>query len=145
MTPKIKDRGRRPSKLPVPYVGAEYPSFSFRHMTANKSYTFEYFNDTREAKEASYSFLSKLIESSRHKISELLLWDKKRGFETIPHNRFRNKIFVEGLALPDDAKLHVLRFGGNQDYRIICFKQPNALGLFHIVLFDFDHSTYDHG
>lgn len=126
-------------------AGKEYPAFSFRYMTTNKHYNLEYFNnDERQAREASHFLISKLIEISKYKISELLFWDKKRGFETIPHSQFRKEIFVDDIALPDDNKLYVLRFG-NQKYRMICFKQPDANGLFHIVLLDFDHSAYEHG
>jgi hypothetical protein len=121
----------------------EYPTFSFRYLTTNKNYNLEYFNDMHKAREASYFLIFKLTESSQHKISELLSWNKKRGFETIPHGRFRHKILVEGFALPDDAKLHILRFG-NQDYRVIFFKQPDISNLFHVVMLDFNHSAYDH-
>jgi hypothetical protein len=126
-------------------AGKEYPAFSFRYMTTNKDYNFQHFkNDTHNAMEASHFLVSKLMEVSQHNILELLSWGKERGFETIPHVQIRKEIFVDGIALPDDDKLYILRFG-HQDYRMICFKQPDANGLFHIVLLDFDHSAYAHG
>jgi hypothetical protein len=141
---KIKKQGSQKSVMSAFIAREEFPAFSFQHLTTNKGYNFDYFSSANDAKDASYSLISKLIESSRHRITELLSWDKKRGFETIPYSRIRRKLSFNELEISDDSKLHVLRFGG-QEYRAICFKQPNALGVFHIVMLDFSHSAYDHG
>jgi hypothetical protein len=128
----------------LPSDAYDYPVFSFQHLTPNKTYTFEYFNDVRDAREAAHSLLEKLIESSSRKITELLTINKIQGFETIPHANFNNKLFIAGVPIPLDTKLYVMRFN-KQNARLICFKARNVPNLFYIVAFDFDHSIYDHG
>jgi hypothetical protein len=143
---KLKKTGTKSAHVlnkPIPFIGDKYPAFSFLHLATNKKYNLDYFKDDHDTKEAAHSLIRKLMELSQYKIVELLSWDKKRGLETIPHSRFRYKALVNGVALHDDTKLYVLRFG-QQNYRMICYKPPEAFGLFYIVMLDFDHSAYDH-
>jgi hypothetical protein len=122
----------------------EYPVFSFQHLTSNKTYSFAYFKNAADAKDAAHSLLEKLIELSSSKISELLGMRKARGFETIPQSRFNHKMSIAETPLPSDAKLYVLRFD-NQNFRLICFKAEDISNLFYIMAFDFDYSIYSHG
>lgn len=119
------------------------PIFSFRYLTNNKTYSFEYFNDTQGARKVAHSLLIKLIELSSQKISDLLMLNKTQGFELIVHSSFNHTLLIEGVPLRNDVKLYIMRFN-NQNSRIIFHKAPSAPNLFYIMAFDFDYSIYDH-
>jgi hypothetical protein len=144
-----KHKNSTPTKSKVHHAriygdSPEYPIFSFRYLTSNKNYSLAYFKKDGDGKGVAYALFEKLVESSSHKISELLCWNKERGFETVPHSHFYHRISIAARPLPHDTKLYVLRFN-NQNSRLVCFKDLEFPNLFYIVAFDFNYSLYSHG
>ena len=120
----------------------QYPAFSFRYLTTNRRYNFEYFQDNKNEESKMHSLLVKrLKEISEKPYSYWSGLGKVHGSEQIPYWRFR--IAPNGLALSKDDKLVVFRFC-QQNYRIIGIRLESCPTLF-IIGFDFDYSAYEHG
>lgn len=126
-----------------------YIMFSFRYLTSNKHYNFNYFDnkDIKRCNSAYESFLNLMQALCQTNISEVRMVNKTRGAETIACNQFNSSIqtFLKTLGFIEaSSKLIIIRFH-SQDYRLICKSDPTHNNLLYILAFDFDYSAYNHG
>lgn len=119
------------------------PVFSFAHVTSNKNYCFDFFNNNRdnlECRKALDELLALLSNSAWKELS-----GRRKaiagGFETLYFD-FLN-FQPQNIALKKDEKIFVFRFGKGDAYRLMGFKKECNCTLY-IIGYDFDHSAYDH-
>lgn len=123
-------------------------AFSFGCITTNKKYNFDYFGKKdRNNKWKAYSQLyDKILKLSEKNWSELLDAPKKSllGFECIPYGQIKfDTPKATYLNLSKDTNIYVFRFGSG-DFRLLGIKRDGC-PILHIIGFDFDFSSYDHG
>lgn len=123
----------------------QYPAFSFRYLTTNKTHNFDYFS-TSQAHEKSNA-LSELSKRILEITSQTWLYwgalGKKNGHETMQYSSLN----FTGYGLPekftDDEKVYIFQFN-NHSYRIIGVKLDYCPTIF-VIGFDFNFGAYDHG
>ena len=153
MSKKLKNQTRKVKingDVAIKSVGescAQYPTFSFFHLTTNKTYNFDFFgnNQKNESSKTHQNCLSRLIEISKKTWKEWLQESKKFGCETLDYSRIN--INPMGINLVNDEKIYIFRFktADNKDNgRILGFKKDKC-PIYYIIGFDFNLSAYDHG
>ena len=143
----VKSRVLQNKVNPVRLLCADqYPSFSFRYLTKNRSYNFGYFSDDRSRMLSCEGLICRMQELSTEPWVALLQKGKAVGIEMIDYSRL-NFSAPEEAKLNADSKVYVIRFDtyhGAKDGRIIGFKE-SPCSVLNIIGFDFDFSAYDHG
>ena len=122
----------------------QYPAFSFRYLTSNSTYNFDYFSTSQTVeKEKALAELSKRV--SEITCNTWLYWGsrgKKIGHESM---QYSNLNFTSS-SLPEDftkdQKVYIFQFS-NHSYRIIGVKLGYC-PMFYVIGFDFNFSAYDH-
>ena len=120
----------------------EYPVFSFRYLTTNKNYTLDCFAKAQKnerGRTANELFL-KLLFISNNSWKNLGLSDKYTSYETIQYVQLNFQ--PNELIIKPDEKIHIFRFGHDNNSRLICYKKNTTL---FIIGYDFNFSAYDHG
>ena len=123
----------------------QYPTFSFRHLTANSKYNFGYFNASQSAKmkEAKHSLYDRIEALTRQEWKYWGSLGKANGYETIEFSRL--KLAPIDLKITKDNKIYIFRFEiGKKSARIIGYKKGSC-PIIHVIGYDFDFSAYDHG
>lgn len=120
----------------------QIPHVSFRYLTSNSSYNFNYFSNKNNALEAKAELYDRIESITK---DTWLHWNglpkDRGGIETI--NSGQIKWSPNGYSLTNDQKLIIFRFNSN-NYRIIGFKDGQC-PTFYIIGFDFNYSAYNHG
>lgn len=123
-------------------------SFSFKYLTDNKSFNFEYFgSDMRNRHDAYEALCKRLQELSDYGIEKLMNMQKKQGCESIPYSDFYDSfksVLNKVEVVSKDSKLWIFRFSSG-NYRIIAKSNVLDGNILYIIGFDFDYSAYDHG
>lgn len=119
---------------------------SFKHVTTNKNYNFEYFKktdarknlDARKALDKLFSEITNIewIESIRR--------GKYRfgGCEKLPKYQIAN-IIIPNMKVTDDTPIYIFRFGNQDEYRA-CGIKGEGCHVLYIVAYDFNFSLYRH-
>ena len=122
-----------------------FPTFSFRYMTKNKRYNFNFFpmsqsSDKIKTQSNVYSRLEEISKESWLKLSQ---YNKYLGFETRDYSYIR---FLAGVDLPKDESIYIIRFDlyNGDKGRILGFKKRGC-PILYIIGYDFDFSAYSHG
>lgn len=120
------------------------PSVSFKYLTRNKNYNFEYFSkEKQQCKNTKIAVLNWIQEITCNQWRDLLNMPKEVGAETL--NSSGLNFSPNGYTFSPDEKVYVFRFkAASGDYRIIGVKE-NGCSTYNIIGFDFDYSAYNHG
>lgn len=125
---------------------SESPNISFKYLTKNKNYNFEYYSkEKQQCKNAKIAVLDRIQEITCDEWINLLNKPKETGVETL-NNSILN-FNPNGYDFFPDEKIYVFRFkvkNNKNDCRIIGFKERNC-PTYNIIGFDFDYSAYNHG
>jgi|GEM_PF-2061994 len=120
----------------------QFPAFSFRHLTANKAYNFEYFKKSQNERSAMLEALAvRIAEITSKSYEHWFSLPKKTGCETMPYWQFK-EIKPNAINISKDDKVYVFRFN-HQEYRILGIRNGKCPTL-QVIGFDFDHSAYKH-
>ena len=145
--PKISQKSL--SEVEARCYAEQYPHVSFRYITTNSQYNFNYIEklDADERDKAYHGLLFYLKELTDLPWTH---WHGMRkeagGIETLPAKQIRFSP-SSGKIFSEDEKVIVLRFDthlGRFKGRIIGFKD-SPCSAFYVIGFDFDHSSYNHG
>ena len=124
---------------------AQFPAFSFRHLTTQKDYSLKYCAGLKANGDKTVTnILHRLVEIGEQDWVHWLLQRKKNGCETIDFCRVR--VRPKGINLVADETVFVFRFlmHTKKDGRILGIKKQDC-PTFFVIGFDFDYSAYDHG
>lgn len=140
-----KQKGRsKITKEVVARRGSEceqYPAFSFRYLTRNKKYNYEYFSEGKD-KEKMLSHLSKkIIELTQNPYTYWNNLTKQTGVEMLYYWQMEN-VLPNGLEMSKDDKVWVFRFY-SQNYRILGVRLESCPTMY-IIGFDFNYGAYSH-
>lgn len=119
----------------------QYPAFSFRYLTRNNQYQFDYFSNQNDKDKMMSLLLERVREISEKPYTYWNGLSKNQGSEMIPYSEM--KVNPNGLILSQDDKLIVFRFN-RQQYRIIGIRIESC-PILYIIGFDFNYSAYSHG
>lgn len=120
----------------------QYPAISFRYLTTNKDYNFEYFKDVSKKENMFVRLTEYMADMTSKSYAELIVAAKEQGCEMIEYWRFHS-MKPNGLSLAKDEKLYIFRFS-KQDYRV-CGVRIDSCPTMYIIGFDFNYSAYNHG
>lgn len=119
----------------------QYPAFSFRYLTTNKGYNFEYFKDENDKKIVMLFLVERMKEITA---TSYLQWSGKSkncGNEMLEFWQINVK--PNALELSKAEKVIVFRFF-QQKYRALCIRQDRC-PILYVIGFDFNHTAYHHG
>lgn len=119
---------------------------SFRHLTTNKRYNFEYFKNTdiRKNLEARQALDKLFIEITKIEWGEAIRRGKNRfgGCEKFPKYQLAD-IKIPNMKVTDDTPIYTFRFGNQDEYRVCGIKEKGCHALY-IIAYDFNYSLYKH-
>lgn len=116
-----------------------YVIFSFKNITTNKRYNFEFFKKDFKTKLQAYtSLIERIIEIENTDWIDFINKPKISGMESMKFNQINFK--PNNYTILADDKVISIRFS-NQKYRIIGIKDNNV---FRIFGFDFNYKAYKH-
>lgn len=119
----------------------QYPAFSFRFLTKNKKFNYEYFSEGKD-KEKMLSHLSqKIIELTQNPYTHWNNLAKQTGIEMLYYWQM-DHVIPSGLEMTKDDKVWVFRFC-SQDYRILGVRLESCPTMY-IIGFDFNYKAYSH-
>ena len=119
----------------------EYPIFYSKHLTTNKKYNFNYFNNEKEQIIVKSIILEEILRLQEKTWVEWGIENKKTGYESIPITQIN--IIPKNLILPNDIKTIVFRIN-SQKWRLIGIRSMHFKSVIHIIGFDFDYTAYKH-
>lgn len=119
----------------------QYPAISFRYLTTNNKYNFEYFKDDKEQENMLVSLSKRVADITAQTYEYWLGMRKYHGCELLDFWQFKT-MKPYGIDLSSDDKVYVFRFG-KQEYRI-CGVRFDKCPTLYIMGMDFDHSAYNH-
>ncbi len=145
----INDKNRKPKfKKEIPKhlnIGGDceqYPTFSFRHLTTNSNFNFNYFNtaQAREMQTMKHKLYDRIEEICKNNCRYWGSLNKRNGYETIEYSRLEFQ--PSDLVLLKDEKVFIFRLNNNA--RIIGYRKGKC-PIFHIIGYDFNFAAYNHG
>lgn len=119
----------------------QFPAISFRYLTTNKKYNFEYHKDQKELSEMMLSLSERIVELTTQSYSYWLGLNKYKGCEILDFWQF-NSMKPKGIELSNDEKVYVFRFN-QQNYRL-CGVRVDKCPTLYIIGMDFNYSAYNH-
>lgn len=126
-----------------PEKNLSYPVFCFKHLTTNNNYNIKFFKKARDKQKAYGAFFYLMDRMQSISWQEFIQLPKKVGMESISPNQIN--FTPKDYKITPDQKVICLRFK-RQNYRAIGLKESiNGVDVFHVIGFDFDYSSYDHG
>lgn len=143
MSLKDKRKSLKITPNQIAKVQNEEVGFSFKYLTTNSNYNFEFFEKSKHDCIKSKAVLLDKIEEITQQ--PWIHWHNQSkycgGIERIPAKELKFK--PNDYEFSEGDKVIVFRFNGDK-YRIIGIKfelDP----FYYVVGFDFDHSAYNHG
>lgn len=119
----------------------QYPAFSFRYLTTNSTFNFDYFGKDKTAADVAAQELAlRIIEVTENPYTYWSGKSKDIGIETLPF--YQLKVKPNKLETSSDDKAIVFRFH-KQKYRIIGIRLESC-PTFYVIAFDFNFSAYQH-
>lgn len=121
------------------------PSLSFRYLTDNKKFNFQYFRENKtELGEMAPALFERLVEiTSRSWEENRALGKYEGGYEVIPYRELKFHADSSCDLLTENSQILVFRYSGKR-YRILGFRDGQN-PVYYIIGFDFDHDAYNHG
>lgn len=135
---KLKSCGKKPQVSTNPRP-EQMLSFSFCHLTTNKSYNFQKL-DRGAKKEWQSALAERIIEITQDPWLYHFNLGKKQGIETLPNSHI--KFSPNEYTFSEDEKVIVFRFNSEKG-RIIGIRKDDS-PIFYVIGFDVDFSAYKH-
>jgi len=148
---KLKGKSQEPkitavSSVPVSCFSEQFPWFSFRSMTATANYNLKNL-PSGPMRELTFAGLYKRLQELSS--NPWVYWTqqpKQSGLETLSYGDLK---FTAGASatLSKDTTIYVFRFDtykGSGEGRILGYKN-SPCSVFHIIGYDLDFSSYNHG
>lgn len=146
---KIKDNHRKKDIItketsikPVLHV-----CFSFEHLTSNNNFGIKQVASMYDKGAAYEDLIQKLCDWGKCNANELKQRGKKLGLEKIPYSELTKpmkSICDNTQIVSKDSKICVFQFY-NHNYRLLCKDDINHPNLMHVIAFDTQFSSYNHG
>lgn len=135
---KLKSSEKKP-QVGTNQKSEQMPSFSFCHLTKNKSYNFQKL-DKRAKKEWQSALAERIIEITQGTWLYHFNLGKKQGIETLPSGQIN--FSPNEYTFSEDEKVIVFRFN-SENGRIIGIRKDDT-SIFYVIGFDVDFSAYKH-